>query len=246
MRSSTQTLVVSNGEALLSVVKDPENVISVMPGVVSINGNQVRLKYKRMFFSHDSIYTFDVGIHGSRMVEYRLMDSRGNELKIIFTLSDKNELLISASYSGEKEWIVAKALDQVVKQMGEGLRKEMERRTVSSSGDYSEYLSKLSLLTKLIMKSKLVKSEVVEMREGELIDYLHQLILEYQHYPVIYVSGSGDATFRILIVNGEVKGIYVVKEGQEYKNENVLNTLKGSYKVHVYVSLNPKVLEGLA
>ncbi|MCY0863075.1 MAG: hypothetical protein OWQ52_11730 [Metallosphaera prunae] len=238
-------MVVTDGEALLSVVKDPENVISVMPGVVSIHGNQIRLKYKRMLFSHDSIYTLGVGIHGSRMVEYKLIDSHGNELKIIFTLSDKNELLISASYSGEKEWVVAKALDQVVKQIGEGLRKEMERRSVSSSGDYSECLSKLSLLTKLIMKSKLVKSEVVEMREGELIDYLHQLILESQHYPIIYVSGSGDATFRILLVNGEVRGVYVVKEGQEYKNENVLNTLKGSYKVHVYVSLNPKVLEGL-
>ncbi|WP_428846163.1 hypothetical protein [Metallosphaera javensis (ex Hofmann et al. 2022)] len=229
----------------LSAVKEISSVISVMPGVVSIQGNQVRLKYRRMFFIHDSVYTVNVAIHGNRMVEYKLEDFRGNELKLMFTLSDKNELLISASYSGEKEWVVGKALDQIVKQISEGLKKEMERADVSLSGDYSEYLSKLSLLTKLIMKSKIVKSEVIEIKEGELVDYLNQVITEYQHYPVIYVSGSGEATFRILLLNGEVKGIYVIRNGQEYKEEKILNIMSGNYKVHVYVSLNPRVLEGV-
>ncbi|BCS92653.1 hypothetical protein [Metallosphaera javensis (ex Sakai et al. 2022)] len=110
-------------------------------------------------------------------------------------------------------------------------------------GDYSQFLSKLSMLTKLIMKSKMVKSEVITLKEGELVDYLNQVIVEFQHYPVIYVSGTGESTFRILLINGEVRGVYVLKEGREYREEEILNELGGNLKIHVYVSLNPKVLE---
>ncbi|WP_287690241.1 hypothetical protein [Metallosphaera javensis (ex Sakai et al. 2022)] len=71
------------------MAKDINNVIAVMPGVISIQGNRVRLKYKRMFFTHDSTYTISFAVHGSRIVEYKLVDDQGNTLKIIFTLSEK-------------------------------------------------------------------------------------------------------------------------------------------------------------
>ncbi|AWR98583.1 hypothetical protein [Metallosphaera hakonensis] len=242
MKSLVLSSTVPSGEAALSVVRDPNNVVSVLPGVVSIQGNRVRLKFKRFLLSHDSTYEVSLFTHGSRIVEYKLEDQRGNTLKIMFSLSD-NELSISVSYSGEREWVMKPALEAIIEQIGEGLRKEMERKSAPTSGDYSQLISKLSSLTKIIMKSKIVKSEVINLKEGELIDYLHQIIIEFQHYPVIYVSGTGDATFRLLLVNGEVKGVYVLKDGKEHLGEDLLNLLNGDYKVHVYVSLNPKVLE---
>ena len=246
MRNTTLQLTSLPGEVILSMAKDINNVIAVIPGVVSIQDNRVRLKYKRLFLSHDSTYTVSVAAHCNRIVEYKLVDDKGNTLKIIFTLSDNNELTISSSYSGEREWVVGKALDLIVNQIGEGLKREAERRNVALNGDYSQFLSKLSILTKLIMKSKMVKSEVVTLKEGELIDYLNEILAEFQRYPVIYVSGTGEFAFRILLINGEVRGVYILKEGREYREEEILNMLGGNFKIHVYVSLNPRVLEGLA
>ncbi|MEM3367718.1 MAG: hypothetical protein QXQ22_05405 [Metallosphaera sp.] len=40
--------------------------------------------------------------------------------------------------------------------------------------------------------------------------------------------------------------MYILKEGREYREEEILNMLGGNFKIHVYVSLNPRVLEGLA
>ncbi|MEM0175450.1 MAG: hypothetical protein QXU86_05190 [Metallosphaera sp.] len=247
LKNFTTQLNVPSAYALIKLAGDPQNIISVMPGVVSIKENKVRLKFRRLFFYHDSTYTISPVIQSQKMVEYKLSDDKNNTLKILLSITEKNEVTIAVSYSGEREWVVGKALDSIAKEISDGLKRELESSiTVEKNhqSNYSDLLSRLSTLTKLIMKSKMVKSELVEIKEGELINYLQEVITEFQQYPVIYVSGSGQGTFRLLFINGELKGIYVIKNGEEHKGEEeTLNKLSGTYKIHTYVALSPRVLE---
>jgi len=244
MGSFSVEIAESPADRLLGLAKDRDVVISHLPGVVSIQGNKVKLRFRRVMLTHESTYEVSAAILGPRMVEYKLADQRGNSLVILFSSRNERELTISVSYSGEREWVVNKAVKLIAKELQEGLRKEVEKLpSVSTRGDYSQSLSKVSFITKLLMKSKLVKSEVVNVKEGELVDYLQEIISQYSQYPVIYISGSGEGSFRLLFVGGEMKGVYVVREGRESLEEGSLNILKGGFKIHVYVALSPKVLE---
>jgi len=44
------------------------------------------------------------------------------------------------------------------------------------------------------------------------------------------------------MLNGEVRGVYVVDKGVEDYDENSLDSLEGKFKVNVYVSLAPEAI----
>jgi hypothetical protein len=99
-----------------------------------------------------------------------------------------------------------------------------------------------SQISKIIMKSKLANTEVISIKEEELISFFESVISQNSKYPVIYVSGTGNATFRVLFINGELKGVYVMVNENEYFDEESLNKLSGEFKVDIYVALSPLVL----
>ncbi|QKR00250.1 hypothetical protein GWK48_07560 [Metallosphaera tengchongensis] len=230
---------------VLTWAKSVDNVISVIPNVVSVNGNTVKLKFTRMmFFSYESSFTINPSYVGSGLIEYKLVNGNNDNFKIIFVAEDRDKVKISLSYQGEKEWIVSKSLPAILGEIIRGVNKELSRARVEERRiDYSANLSKISFLSKLILKSKLVSSQEVTLNQGEVIDYLQQLISEFSEYPIIYISGSGSSSFRLLIVNGNISGVYLMKDGKEYFDEEILNALSGTFKVHVYTALSPKALE---
>ncbi len=227
-------------------LSDVSNVISVIPNVVKVEGNKrVELKFTRLFFfTFDSTFDISYNIVGERMVEYKLVDQKGNQIKIFFVEKDKDKLEILISYDGEKAWIVRKGLSKILEEIKKGLEKELSRAEIRSTAeDYSQKLGKISYISKIIMKSKLANTEVISIKEGGLVHYLESVISQYSKYPVIYVSGTGEATFRVLFINGELKGVYVMINENEYFNEESLNKLSGEFKVNIYVALSPQVLE---
>ncbi|AWR94881.1 hypothetical protein [Acidianus brierleyi] len=246
MRLVSQDLENGDSSAIINWAKNTDNLISVIPSVVEVEKNMIKMKFTRMFlFSFESKFSIQPSFIGNGLVEYKLIDEKDNTFKIIFSAEGKKGVKISLSYSGEKEWIVGKGLQKILNEISNGVNKEIPKVQIKESEqDYSENLSKISYLSKLIMKSRLVKSQETSITEGGLIDYIQELISQFSEYPVIYISGSGSSTFRILFVNGTLKGIYVLKEGKDYfGDENILNKLSGNFKIHVYVVISPEILE---
>lgn len=238
-------------DIIMKWARDQSNIISILPNVVKIQGNIVRLKFSRLFlFSFESDFSIEPTFVGSGLVEYKLRDNRENEIKIIVTVEPKKGVKVIISYSGEKEWIVSKGLKKILDEIVKGIInevnkvKEIESEELHKSVEnYSLILSKISLITKLIMKSKLVRTDEVFLKEGELLSFIEEVISEYSNYPMIYVSGSGDSTFRLLFVNGDLKGVYILKNEKESYNEEELNHLSGTFKIHVYVAISPRIAE---
>jgi hypothetical protein len=246
MRSVYQDVENGDSSLIINWAKNTDNLVSVIPNVVEVEQNMIKLKFTRMLlFSFESKFSIQPSFMGNGLIEYKLVDEKGNTFKIIFSAEGKKGVKISLSYSGEKEWIVSKGLQKILSEIISGVNKEITKIPVKGTEqDYSEKLSKISYLSKLIMKSRLVKSEETSITEGGLIDYIQELISEFSRYQVIYISGSGSSTFRILFVNGSLKGVYVLSGGKDYfRDENILNKLSGNFKIHVYVMISPEILE---
>ncbi|EWG06499.1 MAG: hypothetical protein ASUL_09279 [Candidatus Aramenus sulfurataquae] len=57
------------------------------------------------------------------------------------------------------------------------------------------------------------------------------MISQNSKYPVIYVSGTGEATFRVLFINGELKGVYVMINQNEYFTRSSSTSSLGSLRL---------------
>ena len=121
---------------------------------------------------------------------------------------------------------------------------EVEAQENEKDFDYSRQLNKLSFVSKLLLKSRLIKSEGISVPKGQMLDTILSSIADIlSKYKTIYVSASStSSSFRLLFINGDLKGIYVNENGKEYfSDENILSSLSGEFKVNVYVLLVPKI-----
>jgi nitrogenase molybdenum-iron protein alpha/beta subunit len=132
----------------------------------------------------------------------------------------------------------------------DGIKKEAGKvieTKISINNDFSQQLNKISFISKLLLKSKLINSKEVVINRGNSLDIITDLIEEYLgKYKAIYVSGtSSQSSFRLLFIDGDLKGVYVNLNGEEHFGEKSLNSLEGEFKVNVYVILVPKLLGAL-
>ncbi|AWR97684.1 hypothetical protein DFR86_09085 [Acidianus sulfidivorans JP7] len=250
MLTLTRDIEVTNPEAIMNWAKDQSNIISIIPNVVKIQGNVIELRFTRLFlFSFDSYFNIQLSIIGNGLIEYKLTDKKDNELKIFLTADQKKYIKIGITYSGEKEWVISKGLKKILDEIILGIQNEMNKfnevntQTLSENNNYSVELSKISYISKLIIKTKLAKSEEVTLNQGEVLDYVEGIISGYSNYPIIYISGSGSSTFRLLFINGELKGVYILQNGKASFEEDGLNYLSGDFKIHVYVGISPRIAE---
>ncbi len=247
----TDSLIVEGKKSslIMSWAKNIQNIISILPNVVSVENNtSIKLRFSRfLLFSFESKFDITLGYSRDKFIEYKLVDPKENTFKILFTVEGEDRVRISLSYSGEKEWIVGNALHKILSELKQGMEKEILKYQVSPHlEDYSHKLAKMSYLTKLIVKSKLIDTEEITVTQGGLVDYLEQIVTQFAQYPVIYVSGTGSSTFRVLLINGELKGVYILDNNREYfGEEEVLNRLVGEFKLNIYVIISPKALEVL-
>ncbi|BCU67644.1 hypothetical protein HS7_10810 [Sulfolobales archaeon HS-7] len=247
----------ANSNTVISVVKDADTLLSYFPYQVEKGRNTLTLQFSRfLVLSFKDTFEISFSKQSSLMFGYTLksLKSRNNKFQIFISVRDnKNSTILvhmAIEYGGEKEWIVKKYLPDIAESLLEGINKEVKRvseieaESNEKEFDYSKQLNKLSFVSKLLLKSRLVKSEGISIPKGQMLDTVLGSIGEVlSKYRTIYVSASAtSASFRLLFINGELKGVYVNDNGKEYFNdENALSSLSGEFKVNVYVLLVPEI-----
>ena len=207
-----------------------------MLGLKTVESN---LDFSRLLFSFEDTYTPQVEYDTGRRIVRYVLEGRRSKLVLEFK-SNGAKVLGEVSYDGPRGWIVGKYLGKMLESLVEDAVRIADRiaKLRADKGDYSDLLASISWVSKLLMKSVLLRSELTMIRKGGLLGYVERLVEEkiLQEYPVVYVSGYGDSgTFRILFVGGEVRGVYANIGGKEYVgDERVLNEFEGVTRVKVY------------
>ena len=246
----------AEANSVITTIKDVNTVLSYFPYQVEREKNNITLRFSRfLIMSFKDTFEVSVTQQSSLMVTYILSSARHNKFQIFFAIKENkpNSLVhVAIEYSGEKEWIVKKYLPEITKSLIEGISKEVKRVQevkVEVSGketDYSKVLNKLSFISKLLMKSRLIKSEGISVSKGHMLDAIIELLADIlSKHKYVYVSATSlEYSLRLLFIDGELRGIYVNDNGKEYfGDENMLNELSGDFKVNVYVVLTPQALE---
>jgi len=233
-------------KALSSIIKDPDIILSYIPYQVERGRNEITLRFSRfLLFSFKDKFEIEGKINTDGSSTYKLGSERKNRLEISISIKEeKNLVTVEIKYSGEKEWIVNKYLKEIGESILNGIKEEAKKvARIQTTEDFSENLGKLSFITKLLMKSRLVKTEEIDIRKNQFIPIISDLIQDFLRYQLIFVSGSSaNGTFRLLFVGGEVKGVYVNMNGEKQINEETLDEIEGHFKVNIYVSLEPEVI----
>lgn len=246
MKSFKSTFFVNNDHVVFSQLKDAEYFLSIIPYQVERGKNFITLRFRRFgLFSFKKQFEIKGITTTKGMIAYSFKSKNGDSLEFYITNRlerDHFVLNLAIQYSGEKEWIVGKYLKDIAESIERSIKEESERiKELAVSSNLSENLGKLSFVTKLLIKSRIVKSEEINITKDKAVEELTKLIQDYLKYKVIYVSGtSHNSSFRVLFVNGNINGVYVNIYGNENYDEQSLNELEGHFKVNVYVSLVPE------
>ncbi|BFH73927.1 hypothetical protein SJAV_18710 [Sulfurisphaera javensis] len=252
MKSYKIIFSVENDQLIINQLRDNDFFLSIIPYQVERGKNAITLRFKRFaLFSFKDQFIIEGKTETKNLITYTFKSKNGNSLEFyIANRVDKNQLVfdLTIQYSGEKEWIVRKYLRDIAESMERSIKDEIKKikdRVISTN--LSENLGKLSFLAKLLMKSRIVKSEEIDIIRSQAVEVLSQLIQDYLRYRLIYISGtSNNSTFRVLFVDGNVSGVYVNINGNENYGEQSLNELEGHFKVNIYVSLVPEeILKGV-
>jgi hypothetical protein len=118
-------------------------------------------------------------------------------------------------------------------------RKYLEQKTVNKKDEtISSKLSSLSFVAKLVSTSKLIYSDKLDIGKIDITPFTEDILHKFSQYPIIYISGFNEEnTFRLLFVNGELKGVYIKISDKEFYSEEQLLKLKGLFHVSVYANL---------
>ncbi len=234
---------VTHTDLILKCLKDEDFIKSSLPYLVGVREGKITLRFTRMLLFHfeDTYDLLVTSINGS--VNHVLTGERSN-IKLTFSASANDLITATATYEGPRAWVVGSCLSKLVTTLireAEARAREAAEVKDRETADYSEKLALVSWVSKLLMKSLLVKSEIVAIPKGGLVNYVENLVTEeiLQKYRVVYVSGTSDeGTFRLLFANGSLVGTYVNLGGKEFVgDEKALNEFEGFTKVRVYGSM---------
>ncbi len=228
---------------LIRVLTSPDDLLPGIPFVVGLSGKRIRLLFRRLLFRFQDDY--EINSEQLEEDEVKLI-FKGEKSTIIILFKIYPRLIqVFADYSGPRKWVVwprVKDLALSIASFAVEHAGHVEQKEEEVKEDYSKMLADLSWITRLLMKSMLVKTMDVVIRRGEFnkfIEDLHNLGV-FKNYKMIYVSGSGNGSFRLLFINGELVGVYSIVEGDEILGDTTkLNKLEGYYKVKIYGSITP-------
>ncbi len=229
---------------LLEMLKDKEFIISSLPCVVARFSNKILLRFSRLFlFRVDDVYSLDIEQIDKGTV-IKLFGEKST-VTLIFRLLENDKIEYVGEYNGPKQWVVVPCLEDIGRSVIKDVAEEARRRSVERShtaagADYSALLAKVSWVSKLLLRSVLIKSEIVAINKGNLISYIEDLASEgvLSKYKTVYVSGTSDiGSFRMLFISGELVGVYSLIRGKEYVGDDkVLNEFEGFTRIRVYGS----------
>ncbi len=233
---------------IIDVLSDIGFVFSNLPYVTGRRkGNIVALRFSRFkIFKITDVYELKLSRHSSDLE--LILEGVHSRISIVLA-PEGNIVKAVAKYEGPRGWIVSKFLPKIAESLIKAAEKEAEKQRVSLSvgQDYSRDLSKISWVTKFVMKAILLKSQVVNLSKGELLEYIEEMAAKdrvFEKYSVVYVSGeSANGKFKLLFINGELKGVYVNLGGREFfGDETKINEFSGLTRIRVYGSLKPEAI----
>ncbi|MGC9105976.1 MAG: hypothetical protein ACP5HQ_06105 [Thermoprotei archaeon] len=253
---------------MISVIKDVNTVLSYFPYQVargsilveSPDGARqfvptITIRIRRfLIFSFQDTFKVHVRKLNEQAYVYTLTSDLGNTIEVFIGVAHERgsggpEIKVSAVYNGQKAWVIEKFIDELVRIQPERLKEAAKRAsapavpaTPPQAGKID--LSRTAIVSRIIMKSRLVEQAEASIRPGQALDVIKELVWKYSNkYKGIYVSGVSENTiFRLLFLNGELAGVYVNYGGQFTSDLRALKGLSGTFRVNVYVSLTPEIL----
>ncbi len=216
---------------------DKKNIIDSIPNLGGFSENRIKLRIRK-FLVLNTTLEYEITSFAGRgdYIEYKFKNKDSSITLFITFNKNKKHILLSLSYSGKFERQMSKVLEEMI---GNLKRKYLEQRTVNKKGETISFkLSSLSFIAKLVSTSKLVYSDKLDLSKKDISLFIEETLRKYSHYPINYILGFNDETvFRLLFVNGELKGVYIRISGEEFYSEEAVSKLKGLFNVSVYVSL---------
>jgi len=218
---------------------DKKNVIGSLPNLVGFTEDKVRLRIKRFFFFLEKTLEYELtSTFGEGYVQYKF-ETVDSSIALLVTLNkDKKRILLSLVYSGKYENQMSKLLKEFMTNLKIKYL-EQKQKMVSTAGEtISSKLASLSFIAKLVSTSMLVYSDKLDLSKTDISLFIEETLRKFSRYPVTYILGFNDETvFRLLFVNGELKGVYIRMSGKEFYSEEAVSKLNGLFNVSVYASL---------
>ena len=241
MRKLLEAMLEDPGRVLEELAR-PHELVPGLPYVVGLRRGRVRLLFRRLLVRFQDDYR----VSAERGEGYARIILEGLRSRIVLEFRAEGPSIVGyADYRGPRGWVVWPRLREIASALLEEARRraaERLRAPAIDGRDYSGLLADISWVTRLLSKSMLVRTMDVVLQRGgfhEFVEELHESGV-LREYRVVYVSGTGLGSFRLLFVNGELAGVYVALGGEEVVGDpRALNRLEGLYRVKVYGSLAP-------
>jgi hypothetical protein len=217
---------------------DKRNVIDSVPNLVGFTENKVRLRIKRFLILEKTLEYELTSTFGEGYIQYKF-DTEDSSFALLITLDkDKKRILLSLVYSGKYENQMMKLLKEFMANIKTKYLEQSQKRVSTTGETISSKLASLSFIAKLVSTSMLVYSDKLDLSKKDISLFIEETLRKFSHYPVNYILGFNDETvFRLLFVNGELKGVYIRISDKEFYSEEDIAKLKGLFNVSVYVSL---------
>ena len=215
---------------------DKKNIIDCFPNLVGFSENKIKLRVKNFFFLNKALEYEITSFIGGGYIEHKFKNEDSFATLLITFNKNRKIISLSLSYSGKFERQMSKILEEMMKNLK---RKYLEQKTVNKKDEtISSKLSSLSFVAKLVSTSKLIYSDKLDTGKIDITPFIEDILHKFSQYPIIYISGFNEEnTFRLLFVNGELKGVYIKISDKEFYSEDELLKLKGLFHVSVYANL---------
>ncbi|AEE94334.1 conserved hypothetical protein [Acidianus hospitalis W1] len=232
----TEEIEMNDDESSKLWFYDKKNIIDCIPNLVGFSENKIKLRVKNFFFLNKTLEYEITSFVGGGYIEHKFKNEDSFATLLITFNKNRKIISLSLSYSGKFERQMSKILEEMMKNLK---RKYLEQKTVNKKGEtISSKLSSLSFVAKLVSTSKLIYSDKLDSGKIDITPFIEDILHKFSQYPIIYISGFNEEnTFRLLFVNGELKGVYIKISDKEFYSEEELLKLKGLFHVSVYANL---------
>ncbi|NPA97838.1 MAG: hypothetical protein GXO43_00505 [Crenarchaeota archaeon] len=246
---SNNVRVANRAEQVIEQLKNADFILTNLPYVTRIDKGKIELTFRRaLIFRFKDRYSAEIeGFDNENRVVVKLR-GRKSYIEIEFLPID-GTVKYFVDYTGPRQWIVRKHLEKIpLSLIMRADKQSKKKQSIIISTDYSEKLSRFSWVSRIIMKSILLVRTRLDIDKGGLLHAIEEILAETKEarkYHALYISGeSGKNKFRLLFVNGELVGKYILLNGREYFDEEHLNEYEGMTRIRVYGIIDEKTLEG--
>ncbi|WP_155863536.1 hypothetical protein [Acidianus infernus] len=230
MLSKIVKLPITDREFIKSWFSDLNNIVNCIPSALK-DGNSVLIEIPSIIINKKIKMKYYIRIDKN----FCQLTLEGKEDKMKITVILDDEPFAQIYYEGNNEANFYKIFDEIGRKLKEKIYFDyVNYKENFRNANLSEHLKRISFVTKLVAKSKLILEK--EINTNDLISSLEELIASCNNYPVLYISAYGDGIFRLIFVNGEFRGIYINYGGKESYVEEDLKNLKGKFKISVYAT----------